>query len=63
MELSKEELNEKIQAALGAFQALFSDDKTRKSKERWKDYFLSEMFLEVQFSEIGRASWRERVCQ
>ena len=50
MELSKEELNEKIQAALGAFQALFSDDKTRKSKERWKDYFLSEMFLEVQFS-------------
>lgn len=52
MELSKEELNEKIQAALGAFQALFSDDKTRKSKERWKDYFLSEMFLEVQFSGI-----------
>lgn len=50
MELSKEELNEKIQAALGAFQALFSDDKTRKSKERWKDYFLSETFLEVQFS-------------
>lgn len=50
MELSKEELNEKIQAALGAFQVLFSDDKTRKSKEQWKDYFLSETFLEVQFS-------------
>lgn len=46
MELFKE----KIQAALAAFQALFSDDKTRKSKERWKDYFLSETFLEVQFS-------------
>ena len=51
MELVKEQLlNEKIQAALEAFQALFSDDKTRKSKEQWKDYFLSETFLDVQFS-------------
>ena len=43
--------NEKIQAAMEAFQALFSDEKARRSKELWKDYFLSKAFLEVQFSE------------
>ena len=46
-----EELNIKSKAAMEAFQALFSDEKARKSKEQWKDYFLSETFLDVQFSE------------
>lgn len=39
----------KIQAALEAFQASFADEKTRKSREHWMNYFLSETFLEVQF--------------
>lgn len=46
-----EELNLQSKAAMEAFQALFSDEKARKSKEQWKDYFLSETFLDVQFSE------------
>lgn len=46
-----EELNLQSKAAMEAFQALFSDETARKSKEQWKDYFLSETFLDVQFSE------------
>lgn len=40
-----------VQAAVSRFKLLFSDGKARGNKERWKEYFLSETFLDVQFLE------------
>lgn len=39
------------QAAIGEFESLFCDEKIRGNRERWKEYFLSDTFLDVQFSE------------
>lgn len=40
-----------LQAALEQLQALFADTKSRGNKAQWKNYFLSDDFLAVQFFE------------